>query len=573
MKKSFFILAMICTLFFLGATGSQAALTPNSNYTITVQKMNSDGTVTDFSTATGTTDADGKLSFTLSSMPTNADCNFIVFLITDDSGQVVRKGFVPAPPAGSTNSLGVNTLSTAQTNTVLAAAAAAGTDNPIAVAFILVLLRSPDATESDATTLAALGREAILGDSGFQGFLLNQGVTEAQLATFKARLIYNPTSGKKTIADMMASFKTAVDQAAAGNTDVATKEMQKAGGFMADVFLDAGEAAEIDLTMIQAAHDAAGVVAQSTTNQARMLSINASVRKSIEQAMSSFFQRLASIKIKSEYTKALTTLGATGTQVDRFLTAVNTMMTCNATIEETYGEYFMNPDSYISANSTTQQAVQEAIGQAFNTCFQTFATGMAGTDDDINTMKTNIVTAFKTEDANFSEQYLPSDFGTYRDFSGTTKNWPIPQVVMVNWIASIITAGGGLTYTRDTLALPSTMATWMGTCSDPQYWMQQACEGNGGTWTPGRRTHNTPSSSFNAYLGLMEDIQIIEFTRYSIYQSGQPTREQEKEARLLFQQRMEASADRIGGTTNGTTAISTDQKKAVIKLLMQPSMD
>ena len=36
---------------------------------------------------------------------------------------------------------------------------------------------------------------------------------------------------------------------------------------------------------------------------------------------------------------------------------------------------------------------------------------------------------------------------------------------------------------------------------------------------------------------------------------------------------MEAAADRIGGTTNGTTAISDAQKDAVIKLLMQPSMD
>ncbi len=394
------------------------------------------------------------------------------------------------------------------------------------------------------------------------------------MATFKSRLIYNPTIGKKTIADMMASFKTAVDQSAAGNSDVATKEMQKAGGFMADVFLDAGEAAGIDLTMIQAAHDAAGVVAQNSTNQSRMLSLTASVRKSIEQAMSSFFQRLASIKIKGEYIKALTTLNASGSQVDRFMTAVNTMMTCNATIEETYGEYFMNPDSYVAANNTTHQAVQQAIGQAFQTCFTSFSTGMAGTDDDINTMKTNIVTAFKTEDSNFSVAYLPNDFGTYRDFSGTTKNWPIPQVVMVNWIASIITAAGGLTYTRDTLALPSNMSIWMGTCSDNQYFEQVSCTGQGGTWTAGRRTYNTPSSSFNSYLGIQEDIQIIEFSRYSMYDGGQtPTREQEKDARLLFQQRMAASSDRIGGTTNGTTLISTDQKKAVIKLLMQPSMD
>jgi hypothetical protein len=72
----------------------------------------------------------------------------------------------------------------------------------------------------------------------------------------------------------------------------------------------------------------------------------------------------------------------------------------------------------------------------------------------------------------------------------------------------------------------------------------------------------------------MDDIQIIECSRYSIYNGGQqPTREQEKQAKLLFQQRMEAAGDRITGKTNTTTAISDAQKDAIIKLLMQPSMD
>jgi len=47
-----------------------------------------------------------------------------------------------------------------------------------------------------------------------------------------------------------------------------------------------------------------------------------------------------------------------------------------------------------------------------------------------------------------------------------------------------------------------------------------------------------------------------------------PTREQEKQAHLTFQQPMEEAAGRISGTTNGTTDISTGQKNAVIKLLI-----
>ena len=46
------------------------------------------------------------------------------------------------------------------------------------------------------------------------------------------------------------------------------------------------------------------------------------------------------------------------------------------------------------------------------------------------------------------------------------------------------------------------------------------------------------------------------------------THEQEKQTRLTFQQRMEEAAGRISGTTNRTTNIRTEQKNAVIKLLI-----
>jgi hypothetical protein len=147
---------------------------------------------------------------------------------------------------------------------------------------------------------------------------------------------------------------------------------------------------------------------------------------------------------------------------------------------------------------------------------------------------------------------------------------------MVNWMAqNVVSTGGALTYTRDTLAIPDNMKQWMGSCLDPTKFNKADCEAVPSVWTVGRRDYSamTPSASFNAYLGLMEDIQIIENARYALYDGGnQPTRDEEKANKLLFQERMEAAADRIGGTTNGTTAITDEQKDAIIKLLMQPSM-
>ncbi|MCX5915787.1 MAG: hypothetical protein NTX30_03770 [Deltaproteobacteria bacterium] len=571
--KKFWVLAL-CAVLCWGMTAvpsHAAALTSGTVYTITIQKMNSNGTVSDFSTTEATADANGKLIFSLTSMPTNADCNFIVFIVKDANQVVQRKGFVPAPPAGYTNQLGINNLSTAQTNAILSAAEKIGTDDPIPFAYLITLLRSDGATENDALTFADMGKVAIVGTGGFEDTLTTSGVTAAQLANFKSYLIYNPTAGKKTLRDLTASFKAAVDS---GDATTAKQELQKAGGFMADVFMDAASSAGIDYTLILVAHDAAGVVCEAHNEIVSQLSTN--VQSSMNQSMSAFFQRIAAIKVKGEYTKALNTLEASGTQVDTFNNAVNAMMDAMAAIDSDYADLFNDPAGYCTAHGKDFATVQQEVDARYQAAFAAFQTAIAASNADITAMKTNVATAFAIDPA-----WLPGDFGKYVDFTGTQKNWPIPQVVMVNWMAAkVITTGGSLTYTRDTLTIPTQMQQWMGSCSDPTQFFKTACEATpGATWTAGRRDYinppmATPSASFNAYLGLMEDIQIIENARYAIYSGGgNPTHEQEKANKLTFQERMGDAADRIGGTTNGTTAITDAQKDAIIKLLMQPSMD
>ena len=574
--KKFWLLALCAVLCWgMTAAPSHAALTPGATYTITIQKMNSNGTVSDYSTTEATANADGKLSFSLTSMPTNTDCNFIVFIVKDADGLVVRKGFVPAPPAGSTNDLGINNLSTAQTNAILSAAEKIGTDDPIAFAYLITLLRSDGATANDALLFADLGNVAIVGTGGFEDTLTTNGVTATQLANFKSYLIYNPTAGKKTLAYLMAQFKWAIDNAT--TADQAKQVLQKAGGYMADVFMDAASSAGIDYTLILAAHDAAGEVAED--HQVDIISkLTPTVQSSMEQSMSAFFQRIAAIKVKGEYTKALTTLNASGALVTTFNNAVDAMMTAMVAIDSDYADFFNDPQGYCTTQGKLLATVQAEVEARYQAAFTAFQTAIQSTDADITTMKANVVTAFKNQNAAFDATMLPNDFGKYWDFTGAQKNWPIPQVVMVNWLASIIAAGGDLDYTQDTIAIPAMMAAWMGTCDNPNFWDKGSCEGNGGVWTTKRRTYNdttpSPSPAFNYYMSIQDDIQIIECNRYDIYQNGgNPTREAEKQAKLLFQQRMEAAGDRITGTTNGTTAISDAQKDAIVKLLMQPSMD
>jgi hypothetical protein len=228
----------------------------------------------------------------------------------------------------------------------------------------------------------------------------------------------------------------------------------------------------------------------------------------------------------------------------------------------------MDRDAFLAADNgyDDDDAVQAAINTQFNAGFSTFQAAIQSTAADITAMKANVVACPGIEEGD-----LPGDFGFMYDFSGTQVRWPIPQTVMVNWLATIVQAGGSLTYTRDTLAIPDNL-DWIGSCSDASHGNQGDCEGDGDIWTSERNTFSGfDDGTFDAYRGLEEDVRIIEFARWESCDGG--GRDQDKAARVLFQQRLEDAMDRIGGTVDGSTAISSAQKEAIIKLLQEPSMD
>src|SRR3990170_3144963 len=223
LKKIPFILA-VALLSFLPAGIAFAAdtatdpLVPDAAYTITISKLSSAGQLVDIETVGGTTDGDGLLSFTLTQVPTKDDANFIFLTIRNGSGTVVRRGMSPAPPPDDNNATGLNFLSTTQADGMLLAASTIGTDDPIVAAYLLIILRSPN-------------------------------VSTADLANMKKCLIYNPDNNAKTLRNFTRSFFNAV---AATDNDAASSEMQKAGGFMAEIFLDASACAGIDAGQILA---------------------------------------------------------------------------------------------------------------------------------------------------------------------------------------------------------------------------------------------------------------------------------------------------------------------------------
>src|SRR3990170_1379735 len=317
------------------------------------------------------------------------DANFIFLTIRNGSGTVVRRGMSPAPPPDDNNATGLNFLSTTQADGMLLAASTIGTDDPIVAAYLLIILRSPNVSTADLANIAGMGQDALTNPTlGFESYLLANGVTPTALANMKKCLIYNPDNNAKTLRNFTRSFFNAV---AATDNDAASSEMQKAGGFMAEIFLDASACAGIDAGQILAAHNAAGDGAQAGGH---MGALSADLMGSIETAMSSFNRRISIVRISTEYTNALNALNASGAQVTQYLASVNGLMAASALVDQQYAGYFMDRAAYLAAHpGVTDNDVQTAMNAAYSAGWTQFQTDIAADNASIAAMKSALLDA------------------------------------------------------------------------------------------------------------------------------------------------------------------------------------
>ncbi|RJQ17508.1 MAG: hypothetical protein C4560_08775 [Nitrospiraceae bacterium] len=540
---------VVCSILIAALTfvtvNAYAALTPGETYTVVMSKVNSNGSVTDVGSTTALADADGKISFSFSSVPTSPDTFFLVITVKDSLNEVVRRSFVPAPPENGTGQLGANDLSTTQTDMILETLFSAGTDDPIVVAYGLILTRTPGLIDSDIQNIAILGKLAIM--NGFETSLTENGVSASQLQTFKEKIVYNQPN--KDLSNFTALLKSAVD-----NPDQASDDMGKAAGMIADIFIDAAIAADIDLSLIQAAHDAAGdVVGTNSEAIVAFAAISDGTSSVIDAAMSSFFIRIGAVKVKTSYTNALNILDASDDQITSFNTAVQTLVTTMEELDKDYSQYFMNP-------LTMTDEIKTAMNNAYQTAFQTFQGAIADSDANIAQMRTNIVTALNAAYGSSMTVDDLADVGTYRDMDEAEINWPIPQVVAVNKIASIILAGGNLVYDRDAVATDYPVP-------DNMDWL------NMGSGTRTDYEEMGMPASFAALMGMQEDVMIAEHTKWSLWEGGEPTREQQETAKLAYHDNMELITEGLSGTTDGSTPISGEVLKALVKMMEHPELN
>jgi hypothetical protein len=83
--------------------------------------------------------------------------------------------------------------------------------------------------------------------------------------------------------------------------------------------------------------------------------------------------------------------------------------------------------------------------------------------------------------------------------------------------------------------------------------------------------------SFAALMGMLEDMQIAEMTRNYIYDGtnpdtgGNPSPQQRQDANVAYHEDVDLITGSLSGTTDGTTAISADEKEALVKMMEHPN--
>lgn len=563
--------------------GSHAyALTAGSSYTVTIGKINSNGTETVLSTSSAVVaDSNGKITFSLTGVPDSTTCNFMTVVVKDNAGAIAQSGMAPCAAAGTTMPLGVSPVTSKQTEALKAGFVAAGTDDPILAVFGLAAVRTVGITAAELAALATIVKDAISGAGGFTDYLTTtRGVTAAQLAAYRSAIVAQLNDVNSGYSKLL---KDSVD-ATASTADAAKRG--EAAGLLMEILVKAATTAGFQQDYILEAFNAMGAIAVPAITAATPGTLSATTAQGVNTSIGSGIQKSKTSRVIEKYSAALTTLGATGADVTQFQTAATTLSTSMQAAFSTFEQAAFQTGT---ENAATIQAAQATLNTAMNTAFSTFIASTAVSNTRIQTLITNICTAVApgfvaacTGTPVGTGGQLQSSFFQFIDQTGASNNWPVNMVVLTDWVTTNKTATGSLTYARDNAAIPGAMI-WAGSCSNTSFFNSAACTGGGGTWTTGRTCYGTVAgtgevgtcrsmpSDYANLMAIQEDINILQMTRFTSM-TGSPGSGDQAVEKAFTDKLYTTITGLIGGTTNGTTAISAVQKKAIVTLMSPPQM-
>ncbi|MFV1950698.1 MAG: hypothetical protein ACC630_01880, partial [Nitrospinota bacterium] len=448
---------LIGMLFFVVSllTGSEAnALTYGETYTITLEKLNSDGTVTSETngdslgiSTSAAADSDGKISFSLSGVPDNSSCNFLLITVKDDLGNTVRRSIAPCPNSGDALPMGVSGLTNSQTDALLEASASAGIDDPILVVFGFAIVRSEGITASELSLMANFANRGINGSGGFVEYLTNNGVSAAMLSSYRSNIISRfantETGYTKFIKDSVDATSTSSELDKRGE---AASVLLK---FLVQAATDTGFSQD---RVLEAFNAMGAIVVPLMTAASNNNTLSNATKQAIDSSIGGGIQKLRADRSIEKYAAALTTLNASSSDVTNYTAAATTLINSMITVFKVMEQVF-------DGNETKDEieAAQNTLNSAMNTAFNQFITDTAASDARITTMMAKMDTA-AAGNAGVSAEH----FKFYKS-DGNTSNWPLTMVILTDWISDIIVANGSIIYTRDTTSIPSAV-NWMGNC-------------------------------------------------------------------------------------------------------------
>ncbi|MBI4846387.1 MAG: hypothetical protein HY810_07970 [Candidatus Omnitrophica bacterium] len=589
-SKKLSVIVILVLTFLFAAVNAHATFTTGETYTISIYKISSSGSLnaTASTTTLATADSNGKLSFSLSNVPTSSECNFLLVTITSSNNVAVRRSIVPAPTSGSTMDFGVSPLTDAQTTAFLNAFSTAQTDDPLLAFFGFVMVRTSNTTAAELAAMATICQKGIKGTDGtgitdgFEAKLVSEGVTASQMANFRRNIVSN-------LSVYTSLYKDAVDQYFSSGANAELEKRGEAASKIFEIIVDAAADTGIETEKLLYAFNAMGAIVLPLMDQGI---INGSLSENLERGLESTIGRgldkLRADNFLRKYNDALTALGATTEEITAYNNAVNTLTAAMRAQFEDFEKNCMKDDTDVDKNAMAAKDTEMQAGM--QNAFNQFMTDCQSTNAQILDLRNRLASAFGYNAAQ-RDQFLPTRRFQFLKQNASSEadavNWPIMMVVATRYMADIVIAGGSVTYTRDTTTAPAAM-WWLGYCQTNAHWDQGTCAANhSGQWVVGRRNYTNmyPAEcvSWAALEGLREDIQILQFKRWGAFSNevagasddstrmnAMETAEKDFYSKLFNSDSSTALINLLGGTTNGTTAIPLATRKALITVFLDP---
>jgi hypothetical protein len=564
-KHNLRLMMAVSVLSVISLSSAKAALTVGDTYTISIEKVTSTGGVTNGSDSLGVSttaaaDADGNLAFTLTGIPDNTSCNFLVIDVAN-AGVSERKSVVPCPNAGESLPLGASEMTTKQANALLTGFSSFGADDSVLAVFLYTAMRTTKMTDAEGTTLIndvlIPAIQVSTADSFYHYLATTRSITNAQLIAYRKaiiELLANTTTGYSKL------VKDSVDSAGGDiNSAEALAGRGKASAELLRVLIKAATEAGFPQEYVLEAFESMGEVAVPALETAASAgTLSESIVSSIMSGIGGGISKLRAEKDLEKYTKALETLGAAASDITQFTNAVTTLSTAMDSAFSTFEAVFTG-----SETKAEIEAAQNIQDTAMHAAFDQFEVGIAVSDAKIATMITNIETALG-EDTGLTKD----EFQQYQQ-DGSTVNWSVMMVVLTDFASSTRLAGGDIAYTRDDTAVPS-LISWLGRCSghatpdEPSD--QTLCESSSGTWTEGRGSFSEIPTPWSSLFQIQEDLMILDFTRFGDLDGDGARRDIEKE----YANTINGLSANISGTSDGTTALTSAIKAAMVTLMQSP---